>query len=175
VCLVCENELGSTIMIAVLSDTVIMFFFCLWDWSLNSDLHTWKASILLLEPYLQSILLWLFWRWGLVSYFSGCSQTSVLPISASQVARITAMSHQCLAICYNIFIYYLFFVALELELRASCLLGRCSSTWATLPALFVLVFFFLLVLGFVLRTSYLLGRHSTTWVTSPALCWIFLG
>jgi hypothetical protein len=119
-----------------------MFFFCLWDWSLNSDLHTWKASILLLEPYLQSILLWLFWRWGLVSYFSGCSQTSVLPISASQVARITAMSHQCLAICYNIFIYYLFFVALELELRASCLLGRCSSTWATLPALFVLVFFF---------------------------------
>jgi hypothetical protein len=29
VCLVCENELGSTIMIAVLSDTVIMFFFCL--------------------------------------------------------------------------------------------------------------------------------------------------
>jgi hypothetical protein len=31
---------------------------------LHSGLHIFKASALLLEPHLQSILLWLFWRWG---------------------------------------------------------------------------------------------------------------
>jgi hypothetical protein len=31
---------------------------------LNSGLCTCKAGALLLEPHLQSIFLWLFWRWG---------------------------------------------------------------------------------------------------------------
>jgi hypothetical protein len=30
-----------------------------------------KAGALLLEPYLHSILLWLFWRWGLTNYLLG--------------------------------------------------------------------------------------------------------
>jgi hypothetical protein len=30
-----------------------------------------KQVLLSLEPYLQFILLWLFWRWGLENYFSG--------------------------------------------------------------------------------------------------------
>jgi hypothetical protein len=38
---------------------------------LNSGLHTCKAGALLLEPCLQSILFWLFWRWGLKNYLSG--------------------------------------------------------------------------------------------------------
>jgi hypothetical protein len=38
------------------------------DWDLNSGLHTWKASALLLESHLQFFLFWLFfWRWGLVN------------------------------------------------------------------------------------------------------------
>jgi hypothetical protein len=31
-------------------------------------LCTYKTGSLLLEPNLQSILLWLFWRWGLENY-----------------------------------------------------------------------------------------------------------
>jgi hypothetical protein len=38
--------------------------FCLWDWGLNSEFPISKAGILPLEPHLQFILLWLFWRWG---------------------------------------------------------------------------------------------------------------
>jgi hypothetical protein len=55
--------------------------------SLNSRLCVRKADDLLLEPYLHPILLWLFWWWNVVSYL-GWPWTSVLPISASQVARI---------------------------------------------------------------------------------------
>jgi hypothetical protein len=43
---------------------VIALFFFWWDWGLNSGHHVCKAGILPLEPHLQSILLWLFWRWG---------------------------------------------------------------------------------------------------------------
>jgi hypothetical protein len=42
------------------------------------------------------------------------------------------------SICSNftlVFLIFLFFVAWGLELRASYLLGRCSATWATPPAL----------------------------------------
>jgi hypothetical protein len=39
---------------------------CVCDWGLNSGLPA-----LLLEPYLQSILFWLFWRWDLTNYLPG--------------------------------------------------------------------------------------------------------
>jgi hypothetical protein len=39
-----------------------------------------------------SILLWLFWRWGLSNYCLSWPQTSVLSISASLVARIIDVS-----------------------------------------------------------------------------------
>jgi hypothetical protein len=47
-----------------------IFFFFRWGrgWELRA-LHC-KAGSLSLEPHLQFILLWLFWRWGLVKYFS---------------------------------------------------------------------------------------------------------
>jgi hypothetical protein len=44
-------------------------------------------------PHLQSIFLWLFWRWVSQNASLGWSQTEILSISASQVARIIGMSH----------------------------------------------------------------------------------
>jgi hypothetical protein len=41
-------------------------------------------------------LLWLFWIWGLAVCL-GWPQTMILPILASQVARITGVSHWRLA------------------------------------------------------------------------------
>jgi hypothetical protein len=35
---------------------------------LNSGLHAYKAGALLLEPHLQSILLWLFWKWSVTHH-----------------------------------------------------------------------------------------------------------
>jgi hypothetical protein len=47
------------------------FFFFGRDWGLNSGLCTCKPGALPIDPHLQSILLWLFWRWGLENYFTG--------------------------------------------------------------------------------------------------------
>jgi hypothetical protein len=43
-------------------------FIFLWDGSLNQGLCICKAGALPLETQLQSIMLWLFRRWGLVNY-----------------------------------------------------------------------------------------------------------
>jgi hypothetical protein len=40
------------------------------DWGLNWGLHTCKAGALPLQPCLQSILLWLFWRWRSLELFA---------------------------------------------------------------------------------------------------------
>jgi hypothetical protein len=66
---------------------------------LNSGLHACKAGTLPLEPHLQSILLWLFWRWGGVSQtICPCWPWTSIPLfSASQVARITGRSNRPLA------------------------------------------------------------------------------
>jgi hypothetical protein len=45
-----------------------LFFAFFVDWGLDSGLCACKAGPLLLESLLQSILLWLFWRWGLLNY-----------------------------------------------------------------------------------------------------------
>jgi hypothetical protein len=66
--------------------------------------HTCRPGALPLEPHLQSILLWLFWRWSLENYLLGWPQTMILLISASQVARIPGVSHWHLAVglCWGI-------------------------------------------------------------------------
>jgi hypothetical protein len=64
---------------------------------LNSELHPCKVGTLPLEPYLQSILLWLFWSWVLKTICLGWSQTLNSWISPSQVARIMGVSHWHLA------------------------------------------------------------------------------
>jgi hypothetical protein len=45
---------------------------------------------------------WLFWRWGLTNIFLGWPQTTILPISAFQVARIVA----------RILFFFFFFIVL---------------------------------------------------------------
>jgi hypothetical protein len=62
---------------------------------LRASLHICKSGIHL-EPHLQSILLWLFWKWGPKHYCPGWPQTSILPILASQEARVTGVTHRCL-------------------------------------------------------------------------------
>jgi hypothetical protein len=74
----------------ILNLTFFFFFF------FNSGLCARKADILPFEPHLQSIFLWLIWRWVLQTIYSGLPRTTILPISASQVARITGVSHWCL-------------------------------------------------------------------------------
>jgi hypothetical protein len=65
-----------------------------WDLGFNSGLHTCKAGMcLLLETHLQSILLWLFWRWGSFKLFAWAG----FKPRSSWVARITGMSHWHLA------------------------------------------------------------------------------
>jgi hypothetical protein len=47
---------------------------------------TWAAPLI---PF----LLWLFSKWGLMNSLPGWPQTSILPNSVSQIARITVVSH----------------------------------------------------------------------------------
>jgi hypothetical protein len=54
-----------------------------------TGLHICKAGTLPLEPYLQSILLWLFRKWSCVNHLSGLTN---LLTSACQVARIRSVS-----------------------------------------------------------------------------------
>jgi hypothetical protein len=66
------------------------FFFCGTE-VLNSGLCTCKAGALSLQPHLQSIFHWLLWRLGSGKLLSRLTpQTSIFPISASQVGRIQA-------------------------------------------------------------------------------------
>jgi hypothetical protein len=65
-----------------------------------------------------------------------------------------------ISICFCLFMY---FAVLELELRALGLLGGCSTTWATQPALFCIGYF----LGKGLR-NYLTGAGSNH--DLPVLC-----
>jgi hypothetical protein len=86
------------------------------DWSLNSGLCTCKVGTVLLEPDLLSILLWLFWRWVWRTLCLSWPQIVILPISVSQLARITGVSHQHQAhtFFFNMNILYLFFSPIDL-------------------------------------------------------------
>jgi hypothetical protein len=69
----------------------LFFFFWRWDWGLNSGLCVCKA-VVLLEPHLSLFCSGYFEN---VVLRTICLGWAILPISASQVARITGMSHQC--------------------------------------------------------------------------------
>jgi hypothetical protein len=77
----------------LLSLTFFLFFFEWVDWSLNSGLCTCKAGTLWLESHLQSILLWLFWRWGLENCWPSLASNFNPSVLASQVAGIRGVSH----------------------------------------------------------------------------------
>jgi hypothetical protein len=76
----------------MLNSTPSPNFFFLVVLGLKSGLQTCKAGALSLEPHLQSILLWLLWSKGLENDLLRL-WTSILPISAFQVAMITSVSH----------------------------------------------------------------------------------
>jgi hypothetical protein len=65
---------------------------------LDSRLSTYNAGALPLEPHLQSILLWLIWRWDLMNYLYGLTSNQDPP--SLQVARITGVSHKNQAISH---------------------------------------------------------------------------
>jgi hypothetical protein len=69
---------------------------------LNSGLHTHKAGALLLEPHLQSIFALIIFGDGVSrTIFPGWPLTTILQISASQIAGITGVSswHQANQSC----------------------------------------------------------------------------
>jgi hypothetical protein len=62
----------------------------------------------------------------------------IILISASWVARITGVSHGCLAYgsllhCGFVLSFFFFLVGLEFQLRALHLQSRCSTGWAAPP------------------------------------------
>jgi hypothetical protein len=60
-CLIaCINEMMEVDQRTQSPSLLVEFFLEGWDWSLSSGVHTYKAGTRLLEPHLQSILLWLF-------------------------------------------------------------------------------------------------------------------
>jgi hypothetical protein len=56
----------------------------------NFGLQACKAGVLPREPHLQTILLYLLWRWSLISYLPGLAQISIL-LSAYQTTKITGV------------------------------------------------------------------------------------
>jgi hypothetical protein len=72
---------------------ITFFFFFFGELGFEHRALWGKAGAFLLKPYRQSILLWLFWRWGSSQLFgrAGLSNHDP-PISACEVARITGTS-----------------------------------------------------------------------------------
>jgi hypothetical protein len=71
----------------------LFVFFPLQFWGLNSGPRACLTNALSLGPHLQSVLLWLFWRWGLENYLPWLASNCNPPVSASQVAGITDLSY----------------------------------------------------------------------------------
>jgi hypothetical protein len=145
-------------------------FFFFWDWNLNSDLSPCKAGTLPLEPCFQSILLWLFWRWGRggVSHelfaWGGLQSSPLLSLPPSQPPRvpgITWQSHQHLDVIFTVLITVLIVVIVLWVCVYACVSKHHSVHF--MCGLFILV-----VPGFKLRALCLLGRHyCLSHVSSP--------
>jgi Trk-type K+ transport system membrane component len=116
----------------------------------------------------------------------------ILLISASQVARITGVSHWCLPLIllfllYLIVIFYkegyllpaflsFFFLVVGLGFELSYEICNCKAVALPLEpylqSILVCLFLFiyiLVLLGLELWASHLLGRHYTVWASLPAL------
>jgi hypothetical protein len=91
----------------------------------------------------------------LQTVFLGWPWTMILPISPSQVAKITGVSYQYPADFWFL-TQYLAVLLNSLIISSTLFLQILWDFYAD-----NFVFFFLVVLGFELRASLLLGRHST--------------
>jgi hypothetical protein len=66
------NLLGTCVLVLRFTRVTLLYFllslsfFFWWDWSLNSGLHACTVGTVQLEPHLQVIFLWLFWKMGSV-------------------------------------------------------------------------------------------------------------
>jgi hypothetical protein len=84
------------VLVALISAINLIYFVYWWDSGLNSGLCAYKAGALLLEQHLHFAVVIL--EMGVSRTIClGWPQTMILPILASQVARITSVSHQRLA------------------------------------------------------------------------------
>jgi hypothetical protein len=116
---------------------IIYLFIYLWDWGLNSGLHSCKIGTLSLEPCLESTLLWL--CFGDEVFWTICLEWSWRTQSPKQLGL---QSHWCLRsflfVCIYLHIFYLFIylfiylAVLGIEPRASHMTAMCSVTW-TIP------------------------------------------
>jgi hypothetical protein len=108
-------------------------FFCFWwDWGLNTELCTCKAGALQFGPHLQSILLWLFWRWGFTNSLPRLALNHDLPDLSLQVAMITGISHQCPEVCSVWKQCELFSLTLVNKVHISCLYIRDNTIFKML-------------------------------------------
>jgi hypothetical protein len=123
-----------------------------WDWDLNSGICTCKAGTLLLELHLQLILLWLFWRWGLMNYLPGLASNHnppnlslskylglqvwatgtwlIIPLKSQFIGSCQSLLTMCFLVCLSI---YLLITGLGKEPRASYMLGK-RSTMSYIPS-----------------------------------------
>jgi hypothetical protein len=96
---ICQGCLAESYSSSIFSCFFMLFYFMLlWKWSLNWVLHVCKTDYLVLEPYLQSILLWLFWTWRSLGYFSGVAvnrDPSDLILSSSLSYRCEPLTPSC--------------------------------------------------------------------------------
>jgi hypothetical protein len=69
----------------------------------------------------------------------------------SRYTTFCVSTHQLINFWIALWFYLFILVVLGIELRALCLLGRCSIPWVTLPLLFCFT-------QFLVRVSYLLPR-----------------
>jgi hypothetical protein len=90
---------------------LLSFFWGGGDWGLNSGLNICKADTLSLETHLQSILLWLIWRWNLTNSLAGLTLNSSPPDLRLLNCRITGMRYHHLTKVFlymSVFLTYLF-------------------------------------------------------------------
>jgi hypothetical protein len=96
---------------------------------LNSGLHICKTGVLLLEPHLKYIFaLGYFGDEVLQTVCQGWPRTMILPISASEIARITGVSHPHSAEMPFFFLFDYELRILSGQLNPSCSMMSCPST-----------------------------------------------
>jgi hypothetical protein len=153
------------------------FCFFWWDWSLNLGLHTCKASALSLEPHLQSILLWLFWTWGLENYLPRLASNHDPTDISLPSSEDTGVSHwhPAMVIDYNSGGKFLIWFTLHCSFSTCWLEVQCkaqpsfSLTAVFISYLFIRVLFILWVIIHLCHCWFCCPRGSSVSWLLPLL------